>query len=37
MLQNVEESNTAVEQRDDTDTQGRGNGEITCVFVYDMI
>jgi len=38
MLQNVEESNTAVEQRDDTDTQGRGDGEITCVFVYcDMI
>ena len=38
MLQNEEESSVDKEQRDDTDTQGRGNGEITCVFVYcDMI
>jgi len=27
MLQNEEESSVDVEQRDDTDTQGRGNGE----------
>ena len=38
MLQNEEKSNVDVEQRDDTDTQGRGNGEAPCVFVYcDMI
>lgn len=36
MLQNEEESNVDVEQRDDTDTQGRGDGEAPCVYC-DMI